>query len=126
MFEISVSQDFAAAHRLNDYPGQCSNVHGHTWKVELKICSEELNDSGMVMDFREVKAVLAKILDRYDHCFLNEISPFDRINPTAENIAREIYNEFRSASTTTNLIMVRVWESPNCCAVYREERTCGL
>jgi len=120
MFEISVSQDFAAAHKLNDYQGQCSNVHGHTWKVEIKICTEELDASGMVVDFRDIKAVLAKILARYDHCFLNEIGPFDRINPTAENIAREIYCEFKHASPATNLNMVRVWESSNCCAVYRE------
>jgi 6-pyruvoyltetrahydropterin/6-carboxytetrahydropterin synthase len=120
MFEISVSQDFAAAHRLNDYHGKCRNVHGHTWKVELRICSEDLNASGMVVDFKDIKAALRDILESYDHSFLNESDPFDKINPTAENIAREIYLQFKNNCPDINLITVSVWESANCCAMYRE------
>ncbi len=120
MFEISVAQDFAAAHKLINYDGQCSNVHGHTWKVELKVCCDSLNESGMVMDFKDLKSALNAILNRYDHQFLNEISPFDKINPTAENIAREIYLSIKIANADYVLKKVKVWESANSYATYWE------
>jgi 6-pyruvoyltetrahydropterin/6-carboxytetrahydropterin synthase len=121
MFEISVAQDFAAAHRLFDYEGQCSNVHGHTWKVELKVRCNNLNKSGMVMDFKDVKSTLNVILSRYDHQYINDISPFDQINPTAENIAREIYLSFKDAHSDCVLQRVKVWESATSCASYWED-----
>jgi 6-pyruvoyltetrahydropterin/6-carboxytetrahydropterin synthase len=120
MYEISVAQDFSAAHKLNDYNGQCSNLHGHTWKIEICISCDHLNEDSMVMDFKDVKTALQSILQRYDHGYLNEISPFDKINPTAENIAREIYQEFKVVCTGCKLKSVKVWESVNCCATYRE------
>ncbi len=121
MYEISVAQDFAAAHKLNDYQGQCSNVHGHTWKVEISVTSDHLNESSMVMDFKDLKTALLIILDRYDHGYLNEISPFDTLNPTAENIAREIYQDFKAVCTGCKLSKVKVWESASSCATYWED-----
>ena len=121
MYEISVTRDFAAAHRLNNYHGQCTNLHGHTWKIEVSAASDHLNETGMVMDFKDLKIALEVILERYDHGYLNEISPFDRINPTAENIAREIYLELKAACIGCKIRKVSVWESANCCANYWED-----
>ena len=121
MYEVSVTQEFAAAHQLPDYQGQCSNIHGHTWKVRVSVGAKCLNASGMVMDFRDLKAALLGILDRYDHSFINEIPPFDKLSPTAENIAQEIYRELKTTYPDYNLKKVRVWESASSCATYWED-----
>lgn len=121
MFEVSVTQEFAAAHQLPDYQGQCSNIHGHTWKVEVIVASNCLNASGMVMDFRDLKAALLGILDRYDHRFINEIPPFDQLSPTAENMALQIYRELKNTYPDYNLKKVKVWESKSSCATYWED-----
>lgn len=121
MFEVSITQEFAAAHKLNDYQGQCSNLHGHTWQVQVCVASSALNSSGMVIDFRDLKAVLGGILDRFDHGYINEIPPFDQLNPTAENIAREIYREIKMLLVDCTLKQVKVWESAGSCAAYRED-----
>jgi len=121
MFEVSVTQEFAAAHQLPDYQGQCSNIHGHTWKVRVSVGSDCLNASGMVMDFRDLKAALLTILDRYDHSFINEIPPFDHLSPTAENIAQVIYIELKTSYPDYNFKAVKVWESNSSCATYWED-----
>jgi 6-pyruvoyltetrahydropterin/6-carboxytetrahydropterin synthase len=121
MFEVSVTQDFSAAHKLNNYEGPCSNIHGHTWKVKVSVCSNNLNKSGMVIDFKDLKFALLTIINRYDHGYINEISPFDKINPTAEHIARVIYQELKSMSLDCVLKQVTVWESENSCATYWED-----
>lgn len=121
MFEVSVTQDFAAAHRLNGYQGQCSNLHGHTWKVEVSISSNQLDENGMVIDFKDLKSALLTILKQYDHGYINDLAPFDRINPTAENIAREIHREIKAVLTDYAVTQVKVWESAGSCATYRED-----
>ncbi|SHG99796.1 6-pyruvoyltetrahydropterin/6-carboxytetrahydropterin synthase [Thermosyntropha lipolytica DSM 11003] len=122
-YELGIIQEFAAAHRLNNYPGDCSNIHGHTWKVEITVKGNKLDPTGMLIDFRELKRIAASIIkEKYDHRFLNEIEPFDRINPTAENIAREIYYDMKKTLTpVVELEKVKVWESPTAYAVYKEE-----
>jgi len=121
MFEISVTQEFAAAHQLPDYIGPCSNIHGHTWKVSVSVGGNCLNAGGMVMDFKDLKAALLGILNRYDHRFINEIPPFDEISPTSENIAQEIYKELKRTYPDYNLKKVKVCESENSCASYWED-----
>lgn len=120
MFEVSVTQEFAAAHQLPDYKGQCSNIHGHTWKVRVSVAGSNLDSNGMLVDFKDLKTTLLDILDSYDHSFLNQVPPFDKLSPTAENIAREIYNQFKKSSDY-KLQKVEVWESERSCAVYWEE-----
>ncbi len=119
MYEITVIQDFAAAHRLYDYQGQCSNIHGHTWRVEVSVGSPNLNKCGMVMDFRDLKAILGKVLSQYDHKYLNEIEPFIKRSPTAENIAEIIYRQIQALCPQHRICLVKVWESSNSCASYR-------
>ena len=93
MFEVAVEQSFASAHALRNYKGRCENVHGHNWKVRVVIEGEKLDQTGMLVDFLDVKSFMGEILDRIDHQFLNEIPPFDVINPSAENIAEYFYQQ---------------------------------
>lgn len=121
MFEVTVTQDFAAAHRLYGYRGQCANLHGHTWKVQVSVRSQDLNQEGMVIDFKTLKAFLGAILKRYDHSLINEIAPFDVESPTAENIAREIYTAIKLSLPQAHMLKVKVWESAGSWAAYWEE-----
>lgn len=120
-FEVTVIKEFAAAHRLDNYQGNCSRIHGHTWKVELSVIGEQLDEVGMHIDFRYLKAVLEQITEKYDHTFLNDIEPFNKINPTAENLAKEIYKQASQILVDYSIKHVRVWESSSAYVTYREE-----
>jgi 6-pyruvoyltetrahydropterin/6-carboxytetrahydropterin synthase len=95
MYEISVEKHFDAAHFLRGYKGKCENIHGHRYTIVVKVSAEKLNDIGLAYDFTDLKAHLDKILERFDHTCLNDVKPFDKINPSAENIAAEIYKELK-------------------------------
>lgn len=126
MFELTIICDFEAAHRLPDYPGKCCRLHGHNWKVEVTVTGSALDKLGMLVDFKELKQQVNDVLSTLDHYYLNEISPFDRINPTAENIAQYIYREVSKtaliahSSRELKITQVKVWESPHSAAAYRE------
>lgn len=127
MYELHCVTDFAAAHNLRGYKGLCENLHGHNWTVEIFIASRELDSLGMVMDFKEVKALLSTILERLDHKYLNELEPFDTINPTTENLARVIATDMEAALPEHIWVRrVEVWESPRCSAAYMPERITKL
>jgi 6-pyruvoyltetrahydropterin/6-carboxytetrahydropterin synthase len=124
VFELTTIVDFEAAHRLPDYPGKCNRLHGHNWKVEVTVAGAKLDSLGMLIDFRELKREVNKVIERLDHYYLNEIEPFCTINPTAENISRYIYEEISSGLATARSVKVncvKVWESAHSAAVYREE-----
>ena len=123
MFEVAVEQGFASAHALRNYKGRCENTHGHNWRVEVLIEGERLDDTGMLVDFIDVKRLMAAIVDRIDHQFLNEIPPFDVVNPSAENIAEYFYQQMRAGLTDTpvpvRISAVKVWETDIQSATYR-------
>jgi 6-pyruvoyltetrahydropterin/6-carboxytetrahydropterin synthase len=123
MFEVAVEQSFASAHALRNYKGRCENVHGHNWKVRVVIEGEKLDATGMLVDFLDVKSFMGEILDRIDHQFLNEIPPFDRINPSAENIAEYFYQQLTGKFTETPVPVrireVKIWETEIQSATYR-------
>ena len=123
MFEIAVEQQFASAHALRNYKGRCENVHGHNWKVRVVIEGEKLDETGMLVDFLDVKSFMGEILDRIDHQFLNEIPPFDVVNPSAENIAKYFYEEvlshLKDTPVSIRLREVKVWETDIQSATYR-------
>jgi len=124
MYELTTIVDFEAAHRLPEYPGKCNRLHGHNWKVEVTVAGDQLDQLGMLIDFKELKQILSGIIGTLDHYYLNEIEPFCTINPTAENIARYIYEKLQTALMDINRVkvqMVKVWESPHSAAVYRED-----
>jgi 6-pyruvoyltetrahydropterin/6-carboxytetrahydropterin synthase len=123
MFEVAVEQSFASAHALRNYKGRCENVHGHNWKVRVVIEGEKLDGTGMLVDFLDVKSLLGEILDGIDHQFLNEIPPFDSINPSAENIAEYFYQQMTGKLAETPVPVrireVKIWETEIQSATYR-------
>jgi 6-pyruvoyltetrahydropterin/6-carboxytetrahydropterin synthase len=90
MYEITVIEHFCAAHFLREYKGKCESMHGHNYRIEFSVIGPELDNAGMLYDFKKVRAVLHDLLERWDHAVLNDVEPFGNINPTAENIAREV------------------------------------
>lgn len=126
MFEITVEESFAAGHALRNYRGKCENLHGHNYKVQVALAGSELDAAGLLVDFVEVKRWLRELIEPLDHRFLNELPPFDRWNPTAENMARYFYQELarRLACSAyagrVRLAGVRVWETDATSALYRE------
>jgi len=120
MYEIIVEQYFESAHFLRGYQGKCEKVHGHRYGVVVRIKSDRLNDIGLAYDFTDVKQHLKTLLEAYDHALLNDLPPFDKINPSAENIAATIYHGLKEKIKTTPIVLaaVEVWENPQQGAVY--------
>ncbi len=122
MFEVCVEHTFAAAHALRNYHGKCENLHGHNYKVQVRVTGSKLDEAGMLVDFAELKRLLRGATGRLDHQNLNELDPFDRINPSAENIAKFLYEEISGNLTRENaaaLEEVKVWETDIQYACYR-------
>ena len=114
MYQISIEQHIDAAHFLRGYRGKCEALHGHRFRVVAKVQSSQLDDIGIAYDFAELKRHLADILSRFDHTCLNDVPPFDKINPSSENIAATIYEELKPklASEPVTISSIEVWESP--------------
>ena len=125
MFEIHVSAEFEAAHRVAGYNGKCDRLHGHSWTVEACVSGKELDALGMLVDVKSVKKELKAVLDEMDHRYLNELPPFSEgIQPTAENMAKHIYEKLAQSGMFRDgirLESVCVWESPRSCGVYEPE-----
>ena len=93
MFEVSVEDSFAAGHALRGYRGKCENPHGHNYKVRITLHGEQLDNIGLLFDFKDLKAAMNQVIDRLDHQYLNDIAPFKELNPSAENMAKYFYEE---------------------------------
>jgi 6-pyruvoyltetrahydropterin/6-carboxytetrahydropterin synthase len=125
MYEISVEEVFAAAHALRGYKGKCENLHGHNYKVRVTLEGETLDGIGLLVDFADVKKILHAVIERLDHRNLNEIPPFDRQNPSAENMARYVYEEVSRSlaalrpDVPVRVTSVRIWETDTATASYR-------
>lgn len=120
MFELKVTTHFAAAHQLTMVAKKCENLHGHNWKVEVCVKTEDLDKSGLGVDFKILKKETNNLLDLLDHKYLNELPAFQGVSPSSENIARFIYEglEKALASHPVEMDSVCVWESDNACAAY--------
>ncbi|MBT4511458.1 MAG: 6-carboxytetrahydropterin synthase QueD [Chloroflexi bacterium] len=120
MYRVSVRKHFDAAHYLRNYKGKCENLHGHRFEVVVALETQELDEIGLAFDFSELKKCLQEILERFDHVCMNDIPPFDEINPTSENMATTIYRELqpRFEGKPVSIASVEVWESPESCATY--------
>lgn len=120
MYRLSVEKHFDAAHFLRGYQGKCEAMHGHRFLVVTKITASGLDDVGLAYDFTVIKQHLGEILSRFDHTCLNEVAPFDKINPSSENIAATIYNELQPklAGDPVSLTCIEVWESPQTGVAY--------
>jgi len=122
-YQLKVVTDFSSAHTLRDYPGACSRMHGHNWKVELEAVATQLDDIGMGVDFKVMKQAAREVSAELDHQYLNELEPFKEINPTAENIAAYMYREIsvRINSETIKVTALTLWETERACVRYSEE-----
>ena len=122
-YTLKVVSDFASAHTLRGYPGACSRMHGHNWKVETEIEASSLDETGMAIDFKTIRQATIKLTDKLDHRYINEISPFDTVNPTAENIAANIFENLSKAlnSKSVRVKAITLWETERACVRYTED-----
>lgn len=122
MYKVWKETEISAAHYLRDYGGKCENPHGHNWRVRVYVEADELDGSGMVVDFTVLKNVMEEVGSELDHKDLNSVPPFDSLNPTAENIARWFFERCSQRLTDgrARVSQVRVWETATSCAVYEE------
>ncbi len=123
MFEVSVDETFAAAHALRGYKGKCENLHGHNYKVRVTLAGPELDSVGLLYDFVHLKQVIQSVIRSLDHHYLNEMKPFDEINPSAENISKYIYDEtvkqMKRVPNGAAIASITVWETDVTAATYR-------
>jgi 6-pyruvoyltetrahydropterin/6-carboxytetrahydropterin synthase len=122
MYEIVVESHIDAAHYLREYQGKCENLHGHRYKIVVKVTAEKLNEIGLAYDFTELKKHLNVICDRYDHTCLNDVPPFDKINASSENLASTIYKALKKAlaKDPVTLTAIEAWETPTQGVKYTE------
>ncbi len=113
MFRLMIRTSFAAAHCLIHYQGECENLHGHNWKVEVSVLARELDKAGLGIDFKILKSQTNAFLKTLDHKYLNELTPFSDLSPSSENIARYLYYELSRKFNDDNIKVetVTVWES---------------
>jgi 6-pyruvoyltetrahydropterin/6-carboxytetrahydropterin synthase len=123
MFEVSVEETFAAGHALRGYKGKCENLHGHNYRVRVTLEGVELDSVGLLYDFVHLKQVIQGVIRSLDHKYLNELSPFDVLNPSAENISKYIYdetsNQLKQAPNGARISSITVWETDTTFATYR-------
>ncbi len=125
MFSISAEYTFAAGHALRGYRGKCENVHGHNYRIVVRLEGAELDAIGLLCDFTDLKAWMREISEQLDHQYLNDLEPFRTLNPSAENLARYFYQQLRqragAALPHTRLAEVTVFETDVTSASYRED-----
>jgi len=120
MYQLFTEEHFDAAHYLRKYRGKCETVHGHRYKIVARVEAEKLDEAGLAYDLARLKRQLREIIAPFDHACLNDVLPFNRIEPSCENIASTIYNELklRLSGSGVTLVCVEAWESPTSGAVY--------
>ncbi len=120
MFEISVKTHFSAAHRLPGYAGNCANIHGHNWNIEVYVRGSQLNNSGMLIDFRELRRQVADQISTLDHTDLNTLPAFKDTPPTSEHIAHYLYQALAAHidNERYHVHRVTVWETQNAASSY--------
>jgi 6-pyruvoyltetrahydropterin/6-carboxytetrahydropterin synthase len=121
MYEVMIEEEFSAAHALRGYRGKCENLHGHNWKVEIYVRGERLDEVGMLVDFKELKAATRRVMGYLDHQNLNELKPFENeLNPSSEHIAGFILHKVAEQidDARVKVYKVRVWETPSTSATY--------
>ena len=125
MYEVTVEADFSSGHFLRNYQGKCENPHGHNYKVRVTLAGASLDEAGLLLDFKLLKQVLKPVIDRIDHQMLNDLAPFNELNPSAENLAKYFYDQTSEqlAALTQGRVRVKkatIWETDTCTATYYE------
>ena len=125
MYEVQVEAGFSSGHYLRNYRGRCENPHGHNYKVRVTLAGAELDQTGLLLDFKMLKHVMRPVIDRIDHQMLNDIEPWITINPSAENLARYFFEQTSEqlAQMTEGRVRVKectLWETDTTSATYYE------
>jgi len=122
MYEVTVKTNFSAAHQLRLYDGKYENLHGHNWSAVVAVEADELDAMGVGIDFVRLKKFVEEILGELDYQNINEIPPFDKQNPSAENIARWLFLKLKEKVNTpgTRVKRVEIYEMEGCGASYFE------
>jgi len=120
MFELKILNHFSAAHQLTMVAEKCENLHGHNWKVEVRVKGDRLNEAGVLVDFGIIKKHVKAVMKRLDHQFLNELPYFKDDPPSSENIAIFIAKSLQAMIDEPGVTVSRVttWESDDACAIY--------
>jgi len=120
MYELKVITHFSAAHQLREFKGPCEDLHGHNYRVEVRVTTDTLDKAGIAIDFGKLKGCVAQITDRLDHKFLNDLEPFTKQNPSSENIARHVADGLTLLleNPAIRVSSVTIWESEHSCATY--------
>ena len=122
MFEISVEETFSAGHALRGYRGKCENPHGHNYRVRMTVQGPQLDSIGLLCDFTHIKRMLREIIGTLDHQFLNDLPPFETVNPSAENLAKYFHDEttrqMKQSPESPRIKQITVWETDECSATY--------
>ena len=120
MYRLMIKTSFAAAHNLINYQGDCENLHGHNWRVEVVVAAKELDKAGLGIDFKILKKQTNGLLDELDHKYLNDLTPFQNDSPSSENISRYLFERLSETLNNENITVekINVWESENACASY--------
>jgi 6-pyruvoyltetrahydropterin/6-carboxytetrahydropterin synthase len=113
MFQVARERVFSASHQLRGYKGRCERLHGHNWRIRVHLEAETLDELGMVIDFHELDRVMEEVIEPFDHRHLNDVSPFDEINPSSENLARVIGEGVKKQLNDERVRVQRceVWEN---------------
>lgn len=122
MFEVTVEETFAAGHALRNYHGKCENMHGHNYRVQVTLEGAELDAAGLLVDFVHIKKLMRDVIERLDHRYLNDVPPFDELNPSAENMAKYLCEEIGKGfgtGTPVRVSAVKLWETDTASATYR-------
>jgi len=121
MYRLAIQTSISAAHYLKDYNGNCSLMHGHNWKIQVEVKSDQVDKVGMVIDFKDIKEITWKVAGKYDHQVFNQIPPFDTQNPTAENISKHFYEEItKLLPEGIKMDRIKLWETDNYSIEYFE------
>jgi 6-pyruvoyltetrahydropterin/6-carboxytetrahydropterin synthase len=124
MFEIFREVVFSASHQLREYEGKCERLHGHNWRVRVHLEADDLDPHGMVLDFHALDAMMAAAIEPFEHQHLNDVEPFDEVNPSCENLARVICERVleRLPAGDVRVRCCDVWENDRSRARYHPRR----
>ncbi len=125
MYELTVERSFSAAHCIPEHLGKCARLHGHTYRAVITVAGEQIGGQGMLMDFADLKARCDEVVSVLDHQHLNALPEFAEIVPSAEALARFIYEQVRAALSQepVRVARVSVYESVDACATYWEQES---
>ena len=120
IYTLTTFVEFSSAHVLNGHEGPCKRMHGHNWKVEVEISGDKLDNIGMVIDFKKIRHMTNEVVDELDHRFLNDLTAFKKVNPTAENIAEYIHIELTKLINNDKIVVksIKLWETDKSAVTY--------